>query len=537
MLHELRIESLGVIDSLDLVLGRGLTALTGETGAGKTMLVEAISLLVGSRADPSVVRTGCAEARVEGRFVVGDDEFVVARVIPAEGRSRAYVNGRLATVAQLAELGARYVDLHGQHAHQSLLTAAHQRDALDRYSGTDLAPWRAARATVAEIDAALAALGGDARTRMREIDLLGYQIAELHAAALVDEEEDERLARQQDTLADALEHREAGLRAAVALGVDDGATDLVGTALQAVAGRVPYGDIEVRLNALSAELADVAGELRTRAEEMDENPARLAEIRERRQLLRDLRRKYGDSLGDVIAYRDDVERRLQELESHGHRVADLEDQRRAAAAAERAAAGTVGAVRRAGASGLAHDVQTRLRALAMPHAEVDVAVAGDPAGGDAGDEVVFLLAANPGSPSLPLARVASGGELARTMLALRLVLTEAPDTLVFDEVDAGIGGTAAVTVGESLAQLGRRHQVLVVTHLPQVAALADAQIVVSKRVRAGVTTARARQVGGDERIDEVARMLSGQGASESARTHAAELLTRRAPSTGRVKRR
>ena len=196
--------------TLDLVLPPGLTAFTGETGAGKTMLVEAINLLVGGRADPTIVRTGAAEARVEGRFVVGDDEYIVSRVIPSDGRSRAYVNGRLATAATLAELGARTVDLHGQHAHQSLLSTAAQRDALDRFCATDLEPLRAARARLTEIDASLAALGGDQRSRAREVDLLRFQVGELVAAAITGPDEDERLTTEEDALADAVAHREAG---------------------------------------------------------------------------------------------------------------------------------------------------------------------------------------------------------------------------------------------------------------------------------------------------------------------------------------
>src|SRR6476620_5381257 len=193
MLQELHIESMGLIETLDLVLTSGLTAFTGETGAGKTMLVEAINLLVGGRADPAIVRPGADEARVEGRFVVDDDEYIVSRVIPTDGRSRAYLNGRLATAANLAELGSRTVDLHGQHAHQSLLTTGAQRDALDRFCSTDLQPLRAARARLVEIDAALAALGGDQRSRAREIDLLRFQLGELSDAAIADADEDARL--------------------------------------------------------------------------------------------------------------------------------------------------------------------------------------------------------------------------------------------------------------------------------------------------------------------------------------------------------
>jgi DNA repair protein RecN (Recombination protein N) len=526
MLHELHIESMGVIDALDLVLTPGLTAFTGETGAGKTMLVEAINLLVGGRADPTVVRTGAAEARVEGRFVVGDEEYIVSRVIPVDGRSRAYVNGRLATAATLAELGERTVDLHGQHAHQSLLSTAAQRDALDRFCSTDLDPLRAARARLTEIDAALAALGGDHRSRAREVDLLRFQVGELAAAAITGDDEDERLTIEEDALADAAAHREAGQLALIALidgPVDTGsraAADSLGEAIRVVGGRAPFDEFTSRLHGLVADLTDLGRDMRELTERLEEDPQRLAEIRERRQLLRDMRRKYGDSLADVIAFRAEAEQRLAELESYEQRVAALEHERAIAVGAERDAAQLVADVRRGGAAKLAAAVRKVVRSLAMPHAEVEITV-GDEA---PGDDVTFLIAANPGLALLPLSRVASGGELARTMLALRLVLTEAPETLVFDEVDAGIGGSAATAVAESLARLGRRHQVMCVTHLAQVAALADTQIMVSKSVVKHVTTATARNVDGAERVDEIARMLSGDQAGESARLHAAELL-------------
>lgn len=528
MLTELHIEHLGVIDRLDLVLGPGLTALTGETGAGKTMLVEAISLLVGGRADASMVRVGCTEARVEGRFVIGDEEWVLARVVPVDGRSRAYVNGRLATVATLAELGARSVDLHGQHSHQRLLSAAEQRDALDHWCRTDLTALRAARARLTEIDAALAALGGDSRARAREVDLLRFQVVELDAAGVKDPGEEDELRREFDLLTGALEHREAGLRAAAALADDAGSVDTVAGALRAIAGRGPFDGLEDRLRIVMAELADLAAELRSLAESIDEDPGRLDVVRQRLQLLRDLRRKYGDSLTEVIAFAAETRERLHELEGYEERVAALEAERSVALEAERSAAAEVARVRRAGAPALGELVERHLRELAMPHARVEIRVTGE----DPGDEVQFLLAANPGGPPLPLTRVASGGELARSMLALRMVLTEAPDTLLFDEVDAGIGGAAAVAIGKRLAELGARHQVLVVTHLAQVAARADAHVVVRKVVAGGTTTASAHLVDGDARVDEVARMLSGDVAEGAARVHAAELLALSARDAG-----
>lgn len=520
MLVELHIEDLGVVERLDLVLGEGLTVLTGETGAGKTMLVEAISLLLGERSDPTRVRPGAREARVEGRFLSGGDELVLGRVVPTDGRSRAYVNGRLATASSLGDVGASLVELHGQHAHQRLLTAGAQRAALDRAGGIDLGDLRRARARLTEIDAALAALGGDARARAREIDLLRFQVAEIDAAELAERDEEARLAQEEELLADAAAHREAAGAAAAVLLDDEGASDLVAAALARLAGRAALAGHAERLRAISVDLHDVAAELRAAAEAIEEDPERLVAVRERRQLLRDLCRKYGDDLTEVLRYRDDAAGRLAELESYEARAVALERERADAERHERAAARQVAEARRAAAPGLAAAVQAHLRQLALPHARVEVRVEGQ----DPADEVAFHLATNPGLPLAPLARVASGGELARTMLALRLVLTEAPHTLVFDEVDAGIGGAAALAVARSLARLAERHQVLVVTHLPQVAAAADHHVVVTKHTDGSTTTSSAAHVEGPQRRAELARMLSGRADSDSAQHHAAELL-------------
>ena len=536
MLAELHIENLGVIEHVELVLDRGLTALTGETGTGKTMLVEAIELLVGGRSDASMVRPGATEARVDGRFVLAvdggdDDEIVLTRVVPADGRSRAYVNGRLSTVTSLADIAGPLIDLHGQHAHQSLLVTVTQRAALDRFAGVDLAPLRRARAAVTEIDAELATLGGDERARAREIDLLRFQVDELDRAAITGPDEDHLLAAEEELLADAVAHRTAGSTAVELLTGDQGGRDLLGRALAAISDRAPYAGLHGRLHDLLAEFDDVSSELRSVTESIEEDPARLDDLRMRRQVLTDLRRKYGDDLAEVMDYHRRTEDRLRDLEGFEERAAELERDRAAAIAHERDEASRVGATRRAAAPRLAGLIEGRLRELAMVHASVAVEV-GDGPDDHPGDRVQFLLAANPGSPLLPLTRVASGGELARAMLALRLVLTvDAPtsadgtavDTLVFDEVDAGIGGSAANAVGEALEALGRHHQVLVVTHLPQVAARARHQIVVSKQVCDGVTFAGVEAVDGDERVGEVARMLSGTD-SDEAREHARSLL-------------
>ena len=539
-LVELAVRDLGVIAELRLVLGAGMTAVTGETGAGKTMVVDAIELLVGGRAEPLLVRTGAEEAWVEGRFVRPDPdgggepvEVVVARAVPRSGRSRAYIDGRLATAGELAALGEALVDLHGQHAHQSLLHAGAQRAALDRFGDVDLGPLRAARYDVQLVVDKLTALGGDERARARELDLVRYQVEELDAAALEGPDEDERLEAEEDALADATAHREAAAAALAALTGDGEATasaaDAVGAAVAAVSGRSPFRDAEGRLRAVAAELTDVAAELRSAGESIDEDPERLEWVRERRQLLRDLRRKYGDTLDEVVAEGDRLRARLAELEDHDRRAAELDSALVEARKVEAAAAAVVAGARRAAAPGLAERIQANLAELAMPKARVAVEVRGD----DPGDDVEILLAANPGTPPLPLAKVASGGELARTMLALRLVLTGAPPTLVFDEVDAGIGGSAALAVGRSLARLADRHQVLVVTHLPQVAAYADGQVRVAKESDDDATVSRAALLDDEERVVELSRMLSGQPDSDAARTHAADLLATAAGERGR----
>ena len=527
MLSELHIEDLGIIDRLDLVLGNGLTVLTGETGAGKTMLVEAISLLVGGRADAGRVRAGATEARVEGRFVTDDEEIVLCRVIPLDGRSRAYVNGRLATVGQLSDIGLKLVDLHGQHTHQSLLSASVQRAALDEFAHTDLGPLREARAQLTEIDASLAALGGDTRARAREIDLLKFQVEEILAASLNDPNEEHVLEVEEDVLADATAHREAAQTALGGINDDDGLLDVLGSVVAALQNRSPFELEVVRLRDIVAEITDTASNIRNIGENCEDNPERLAEVRQRRQSLRELRRKYGESLAEVIAYLDESSQRLEELQSFEVRVEALEKERVDVERRERQAAAKVAKVRKGAAKALGAAITGHLNQLAMERAIVGVEVGGD----DPADDVTMMLAANPGTPAAPLSKVASGGELARTMLAIRMVLTQGPPILVFDEVDAGIGGSAANAMAESLSRLAKAHQIFVVTHLAQVAAVADHHVVVEKNIveRSGaeVTLASAAEVSGARRVDEIARMLSGRPDSTAARRHAKELLESR----------
>lgn len=518
MLLELQVRNLGVVVELDLVLDRGLTAFTGETGAGKTMIVEAIELLTGGRADTRRVRPGAEEAVVTGRFLVGDDEVILKRVVPATGRSRGYLDGEAVPVATLASWGERLVAQHGQHEHRSMASPAAQRDALDRFAGVDLAPLRDLRARLSDLHDRQRALGGDVATREREMELLRFQLEELDAVALEDPEEDERLATEQARLADVAGDRESGTVALGMLSDDDTIVAMLNAVIGHLGDRPRFAELVQGLRNQADILTDAGRELRREVEEIVDDPVRLDEIRERRQHLATLARKYGDgTVPGLVAARATLAKRLGELEDHdvaaarlAAEVTDLEVRRarlQEVLVSQRVAA----------APELAGQIQTRLRALAMPNARMSVEVSAD-------GEVSFLLGANPGTPMLPLGKVASGGELARTMLAVRLVLDDGPPLLVFDEVDAGIGGSAATAVGTALASLGAHRQVLVVTHLPQVAAAAHGQIGVIKTQRKDATVTTAERLTGEARVIELARMLSGQPDSATARSHARELL-------------
>ena len=519
MLLELAVTNLGVIDQVTLTIPPGMIALTGETGAGKTLLVDAISLLMGGRADPSLVRPGTGEAVVDGRFEVDGQEIVLSRVIPAEGRSKAYIDGRPATASLLSELGAKLVDLHGQHSHQSLLGVEAQREALDKFGKVDLGPLHQVRDTLAALDRQLEVLGGDERARARELDLVRYQVDELIRADLSDPDEDAALAEAEELLANAITHQQTASMVLDTLINDDGSRDQIAQAINQLEGSAPFAEVTSRLRTLVAELDDIADLLRTRGEEIEPNPDELDIVQTRRRLLHDLCRKYGDDIEAVIAERDALEIRLEELEDHDRLAADLDANRGQAMEQLTAAQVEVRRARQAAAPQLAAAIQSHLPDLAMAKAVIGI----DADGAD-GSEVAFQLAANPGSPLQPLAKVASGGELARAMLALRSVLSEAPPVLVFDEVDAGIGGQAGFAVGRSLSNLGDRHQVLVVTHLPQVAAFADAHLAVEKRQGTKETISEIRLLDREAQAVELARMLSGQPDSATARQHAKELI-------------
>ncbi len=519
MLVELAVRDLGVVSSLRVDLGPGMCAVTGETGAGKTLIVEAIGLLLGGRADAARVRPGATEAVVEGRFVVGDDETVLRRVVPAKGRSRCYVDGNLATLAELGEAGHGLVEIHGQHAQQVLLRPKAQRDALDRFGRIDVDPYRAARAAVRDLAAELEALGGDERERARELDLVRFQVAEIDAAGLSDPDELDALEQREELLAGATEARADGTVAAGLLGTDDGASDLIARAIAQLSSHPVFEPVSARLRSLAVEAGDCAAELRALTDTLQDDPEQLAGVRARRQSLLELRRKYGDTIDEIIRFADEGRARVEELEGRDARAAALEGQ--LAAARERLAkeAEALAVARRDAAPGLAAAVLACLEEVGLAHARFEVQVDG-PDGGD----VQFLLAANKGMEPAPLNKVASGGELSRVMLAVHRVLSAGPPTMIFDEVDAGIGGVTAAAVGASLARLATERQVLVVTHLAQVAACADVQLSVRKDSDDTMTTSTATVLDEEERVVELARMLSGQPDSEAAHRHARDLL-------------
>jgi DNA repair protein RecN (Recombination protein N) len=565
MLGELRIRDLGVIDDARLEVSPGLNVLTGETGAGKTMVVDALTLLLGERADPGAVRAGKAAALVEGRLATDDDgevaaalaaagaddeegEVVVARQVLAEGRSRAQLQGRMATVAAIAEVVRPLVEVHGQHEFQRLLRPSVQRELLDRFAGAKVLAlreefgtgWRRLRAVQRELDE----LASRARERDREAELLRYQLEEIEAAA-VRVGELEALDAESERLTNAESLREAAVLAWQFLqGEEDaGASTALGAAARAVSGPGRHdpvlGELAERASGMAAEVADLASSLRAYAEGVLADPQRLDDVQSRIGQLRDLLRKYGDDEAAVLGHAERGSARLAEIEGGTLRSEALEAEASTLRVRLADVGGSLSARRAEAAAELAAAVQAELRDLAMPNADLRMLVAHDEdpdglevsgrrlAAADEGlDRVEIELSANPGLPLRPLAKAASGGELSRVMLALRVVLAgvDRTPTLVFDEVDAGVGGRTAAAVAQRLAALARHHQVLVVTHLPQIAAYADRHFVVEKRSVAGETSTAVRTLDNGGRITELSRMLSGMEDSGLAQAHAEELL-------------
>lgn len=557
MIEELGIRDLGVIAEATMPLGPGFTAVTGETGAGKTMVVTALGLLLGARADAGTVRAGAKQAWVEGRWLLDDVEPVVERVadaggeidagelllgrsVSAEGRSRAIVGGRSAPVGVLADLADHLVVVHGQADQQRLRSATAQRDALDRFAGAELATalheYRTAyRAWRADADE-LRRLREQHDERAREAEDLRLALDEVEAAD-PQPGEDAALQERADRLTNLEDLRLAAAQARELISAEEAADDAPDAITLVEAARRHVDRVVAHDPALApiAEsvatagfaLADAAAELSGYLAGLDaDGAAELEGVQERRAVLTNLMRRHG-TLEQVLAFRHDGGLRLVELDGDDDRIAELDEtvERRAAEVAE--LADRVSGLRTTAAERLARAVTSELAALAMPDAELTVLVerAAEP-GTHGQDHVSILLRPHPGAEPRPVAKGASGGELSRVMLAIEVVIAGADPvpTFVFDEVDAGVGGAAAIEIGRRLARLAERSQVIVVTHLAQVAAFATNHLSVVKGTDGRVTASSVRQLAGAEREAEMARLLSGLADSESGLAHARELL-------------
>lgn len=571
MLAEIRIQGLGVIDDATLELDPGLTVLTGETGAGKTMVVTGLTLLGGGRAEASRVAEGARRAVVEGRFSaepaalavadeVGaepddDGTLIAVRAVGADGRSRAHLGGRSVPVGVLGRLAEATLAVHGQNDQLRLLRPAQQRALLDRFAGDTvaepLARYRAVRAEWTRVGAELVERRDGARRLAQEVDLLRHGLAEITAAD-PQPGEDVTLIAQARRLAEADDLRAVAAAAQAALvGAEDvpdspAALALIGEARHrlAAAGDAELSALDARLTEALALLGDVGAELAGYLDRLDADPERLAAVLSRQAELKALTRKYAADVDGVLVWAQAARERLSSLDVSDEALAALTARRDGLAVelAEHAAAVTAARTKAAGR--LAADTTAELTGLAMADARLLVAVtqraAGPGAadavrvgrrelvvGADGVDEVELRLVAHAGASAQPLHKGASGGELSRVMLALEVALAGADPvpTMVFDEVDAGVGGRAAVEIGRRLARLATRHQVIVVTHLPQVAAYADRHLVVDKSRRdGGKARARVRTLAEDERIVELARMLAGLDDTDTGRAHAEELL-------------
>jgi DNA repair protein RecN (Recombination protein N) len=535
MLLELHIRGLGVIEDVTLELPPGLSVLTGETGAGKTMVTTGLALVLGRRAQSGLVREGAGRAAVEARFAAEvegwaeDGEVVLARTITVDGRSTARAAGQIAPLSTLGELGERLVEVHGQHQAQRLLRPGAQLAFLDRSCGkehlTALERYRDVHDRLRDARARLVRIDDEAREREREKDLLAFQVGEIEAVAIRVGELDE-LEAESSRLEHAERIRDRLFAASATLGDDGGASDGLRSAAAAVADAASSdpaaAPLAERLASLVEEVGDTAGAVRQHAERAELDPERLEEVRERIAAIRSLERKYGDDEAAVLAFLERTSARLGELE----RTTDERDF--LAAEAERlgseaaSLAAELTGTRRGAAPKLAAAIEAELQELGMPGATVRIELLPDDDLGPTGAESAQLrFSGGPGQPEQPLERVASGGELSRSMLACRTVLADLDEvpTLVFDEVDAGIGGRAGVAVGRRLARLARDRQVVVVTHLPQIACFADRHFLVTK----DGGTADVSALEGTARVDELSRMLSGMPTEESA-THAEQLL-------------
>jgi DNA repair protein RecN (Recombination protein N) len=561
MLRFLRIRNLAVIEAVEVEFEPGFNVLTGETGAGKSILVEAVGLLLGARASADLVRTGEAQATIEAIFEdnpatrvarpgqAGERELIVRREISSQGRSRSFINGALATAAALRDLSARLVELHGQHEHQALLDPLAHLPLLDEYAGlgdmaADVASaWTKVRTLREQLERSRM----DAREKTARLDLIAFQLGEIEKAAPKPGEDDE-LAAARQVLASAERIQRLCQEGYAALYDSDEAVLAGLSGVWKRVGELATIDpqfatyVEAR-DAIKSQLEDLAFFLRSYADGIDASPARLQQVEDRLVLLERLKRKYGPTLPEVIDKGAALSRERELLTGAGERTEDLVDALGAATAAYVSVAKTLSHKRRNAALMFGRDLEDLLAELAMQRTRFEVRFNGkelpEEAWSERGiDQAEFFVSPNPGEDLRPLARIVSGGELSRVMLALKtLAAQDAPGkTLIFDEVDAGIGGRVADVVGSRLRALGERFQVLCITHLPQIAARGTAQFMIEKSVRGNRTVTRVERLDEAARVEEVARMIGGAAVTEQVRATARDLLATGLASTERETR-
>jgi DNA repair protein RecN (Recombination protein N) len=556
MLLELRIENLLLIERAELRLGRGLNAITGETGAGKTVLAHSLDLIMGGKARPQIVRPGAEEAYVEGVFEIppgllddpelaeiaerlpeGATELVVGRRVGASGRTSAFLQGRMASADDLRALGSHLLAFYGQHEHRKLTLASAQLETLDGFAGEAHLErrrrYRDAHAEVTAVERELAELRDREGARERDLDLLRYELEEIEAAKLEPGEE-EALGPERDRLRHAEALRGAASEAMASVsgsGEDGGAGEALAQARGALAAQEGVdSDLDKlgeRAEAMTLELRELGAELRSYAEGIEGEPGRLAEVEERLDVIDRLKRKHGGFIEAVLEHAAHCRAEIERIEGAGERTDELERAHAKATRKRAELAEQLSEARAAAASDLETRVASELDQLAMSGAKLEVRIEPHPDGfGPSGAETVeFRVATNPGMPVSPLRDAASGGELSRVMLALAGQGGKgAGATYVFDEIDAGVGGNTARAVGKRLRALGDDRQVLCITHLPQVASLAETHFRIEKKVKKGQAKAKVKLVEGDALVGEIVRMLGAEGDDEAAGKHARELL-------------
>lgn len=554
MLESLHVTNFVLIEKLELDFGEALNVLTGETGSGKSIVVGALNLVLGARATSGIVREGAKRAKIDAIFRLNksnravravlaeheleadDGELILTRTIGADGRSRAYVGGQVVPLNVLAQIGDELVDLHGQHEHQSLLRPDRQLGLLDAFARSESAA-AAVRETVTELRDAERALGElqqDDRERARRLEFLRFAVTEIDNANLEPDEEG-RVKSQRNLIANAETVAEQAARAVAALyesedGSAAAALNIARHALDELAGvDERFVVLRDRIDAISGEVDELSRDLQSETDNVDFDPAELESLNQRLAQLGDLKRKYGESIDAVLAYRNEIAEELDGLENRDERLAELQARVDSLNARALKEATALSKARKKGAAKLDKEIVATLKFLGMKDAKFATSFSSVDLYSAGVDRIEFMLAPNPGEPARPLKKAASGGEISRVMLAIKAVLASADSipTLVFDEVDAGVGGAVANSVASKLQSLGETHQVISITHLPQIAAAANTHFQVSKSTDGSRTHSAIERIDGPQRVEELARLLDGSVSAVSLE-HAKSMLDKTA---------